>query len=180
MTRVHPLLRFVMVFCLAMVDQSACAEPVPEYEMKAAYLYNFAMFTEWPDDAVKSAPASTVRLCLLGDDNFGSSLTNLARTRNKGVRIQLSYLPDIKDVSGCHILFVDSSELKNAANITQVLANSPVLTISDSEELFRAGLMVGLFLENKRLAFDVNYSKTNDAKIMISSKLLRVARQVIK
>lgn len=180
MIRVRSLLRFAVAICLAVVYQSAWTGPVPEYEMKAAYLYNFAMFTEWPDDAVTSAPASTVRLCLLGDDNFGASLTNLARTRNKGVRIQLSYLADVKDVSGCHILFVDSSERKNAGYIAQTLANSPVLTISDNEELFRAGLMVGMFLDNKRLAFDVNYTKTNDAKIMISSKLLRVARQVIK
>lgn len=180
MKHVLALLRIIAAFCLAVGHQSAMAEPVPEYDMKAAYLYNFAMFTEWPDAAAKSESASTVRVCLLGDDNFGPSLTNLARTRNNGVHIQLSYLTDIKNVSGCHILFVDSSELKNAGYIAQTLANLPVLTISDNEELFRAGLMVGMFLDNKRLAFDVNYTKTNDAKIMISSKLLRVARQVIK
>lgn len=166
--------------CLTAMSQQAIAEPIPEYEMKAAYLYNFAIFTEWPDSVRKVTPANTVRLCILGNDNFETSLTNLTRARSNAIRIQLTYLVDIKNAGQCQILFIDGSELKNAELITKELENTPILTVSDNEELFRAGLMVGMFLENKRLAFDVNHTKTNHAKLMISSKMLRMARRVIK
>ena len=180
MKRAFSLLRFLIFSCLAMGYQSALAEPIPEYEMKAAYLYNFALFTEWPDSVIKAVPANTIRLCILGNDDFGASLGNLTRARSNSIRIQLSYLVDIKNVSQCQILFIDSSELKNIELIIKDLANTPILTVSDNEEMFRTGLMVGMFLENRRLAFDVNYIQTNNAKLTISSKMLRMARRVIK
>ena len=180
MKRTFSLLTLLVVTYLAALPKWAIADPIPEYEMKAAYLYNFAIFTEWPDSVLKNTSANTVRVCILGNDNFGDSLTNLTRARSNGVRIQLSYLADIKNVSNCQILFVDGSELKNAEFILKELENKPILTVSDSEELFRAGLMVGMFLDNKRLAFDVNYIQTNRVKLMISSKLLRMARLVTK
>lgn len=180
MTRNSSFLALILTMYLVALPRWAAADPIPEYEMKAAYLYNFAAFTEWPASVSKSTAPNPVRLCILGGDNFGGALEKLARTQNNRIRIQLSYLADISNASNCHMLFINNSDIKNAADIVKHLENSPILTVSDSEELFRAGLMIGLFLEDKRLTFDVNYARAGDAQLTISSKLLRVARRVIQ
>lgn len=152
---------------------SATASPVPEYEMKAVYLYNFATLTTWPSQTEK-----IVRLCVLGKDRFGGTLEGLTSNSSGGVRIMLSYVPNIQAARFCQILFIDASERGNVADILKQLDRLPILTVTDNQELFQSGFMVGLFLENKRLAFEVNYAKALDARLSMSSQLLRVARKV--
>lgn len=149
------------------------ADPVAEYEMKAAYLYNFVNFTTWPE----SSPA-TVKLCVLGKDSFRGSLEKLTRKNNANLRIQLNYIADAKSADHCHLLFIDSSEGSNAATIIPKLEKMPILTVTDSPEVFDTGGMIGLFMDGQRLTFDVNYAKTQASNLVISSKLLRVARKV--
>lgn len=179
MTSVLVFLRFMIVFCLVTIPNIATSAPIPEYDMKAAYLYNLAMYTEWPQNASNSPTNNTVRLCILGEDSFGASLNNLSRSRNTGMKIQLSYLTDAKQADFCQILFIDKSEIKNTASVLKLLENKSILTVTDNEELFRMGLMVGMFLDKNRLIFDINYALASAAKIMISSKLLKMARHVI-
>jgi len=151
----------------------AHADAVPEYEMKAAYLYNLATFTNWPAQS-----GSTVKLCLLGKDHFSGALERLTGYSASGVRITLSYLPNLQDARTCQILFIDGSEAANAADIVKQVEKLPVLTVTDNLDLFRAGVIVGLFLDNRRLSFDVNYQLALNASLNMSSKLLRVARNV--
>lgn len=148
--------------------------------MKAAYLYNFATFTTWPTSPNNSGSGNSVRLCVLGNDSFGGALEKLTKNPSSGVRIALFYLADINDANNCQILFIDASELINSAEIMKQLEKSPVLTVTDDPDLFRAGAMIGLFLDNKRLTFDVNYAQAKNAQLSISSKLLRVARKVLQ
>ena len=179
MTSGHIILRFIITLCLVMLPLIATPAPVPEYEMKAAYLYNIAMFTEWPASTISSPTNNTVRLCILGNDNFGTSLNSLSRSRNTGMKVQLSYLADVKQADFCQILFIDKSEIKNTESVLKLLENKSILTVTDNEELFRMGLMVGIFLDKNRLVFDINYALVRTAKIIISSKLLKMARSVI-
>ncbi|WP_187287225.1 YfiR family protein [Methylotenera mobilis] len=172
-------MRFIIAFCLATLPLTAIPAPIPEYDMKAAYLYNLAMFTEWPENAINTPTNNTVRLCILGNDSFGSSLSTLSRSRNTGMRIQLSYLTDVKRADFCQVLFIDKSELKNTESVLKLLENKSILTVTDNEEIFRMGLMVGLFLDKNKLIFDINYTLANSSKINISSKLLKMARYVI-
>jgi len=175
MTRHLLFLSLLSAAWLACSSHAAMAAAVPEYEMKAAYLYNFASLTSWPKDV---APNRTIKLCVLGNDSFGGALEKLTRTNIGNLRMSLSYLANIKDVQTCHMLFIDASEVKNAAEIMAQLEKTPVLTVTDSYELFLSGVMIGLFLDNKRLLFDINYARAQNAQLTISSKLLRVARTV--
>lgn len=180
MTSVLIILRFIIALCLVTLPLIATPAPIPEYDMKAAYLYNLAMFTEWPESSINnSATNNTVRLCILGNDSFGASLSSLSRSRNTGMKIQLSYLTDVKRADFCQILFIDKSEIKNTESVLKLLENKSILTVTDNEELFRMGLMVGIFLDKNRLVFDINYALASTAKIIISSKLLKMARSVI-
>lgn len=153
----------------------ASAAPIPEYDMKAAYLYNFAALITWPEN-----PGKKIRLCVLGKDSFKGSLEKLTASTMGGVSINLTYLPTLKASDHCQILFIDASELANAEDIFQYLGNDPVLTVTDNPEIFKLGAMIGLFVENNRLTFDVNYVQTQNAQLNVSSKLLRVARRVLR
>lgn len=167
------VLQVVLGIVLSLSGGPSRAEPVPEYQMKAAYLYNLATFTTWPAQS-----GSTVRLCVLGLDRFGGALEKLTRSAPSGVRISLTYLSGLQDVRTCQIVFIDASERDNALSILKQLEGLPILTVTDSPEMFQMGAIVGLFLENRRLSFDVNYQIAQNASLSMSSKLLRVARNV--
>jgi hypothetical protein len=179
------LLSSVLMVMLVFLSPSAYAAPVPEYQMKAAYLYNFAILTTWPasldyESNKKLEPYKSVKICVLGGDSFGGALQQLTRNSSSNTRITLSYLANINNVQDCHILFIDVSALDNPAAMLKKLEKTPVLTVTDNLDLFNAGAMVGVFLENKRLVFDVNYTQISNAQLSMSSKLLRVARKVLQ
>ncbi len=177
MTRHLSFLSLILTAWLSGLAQPAMAAPVPEYEMKAAYLYNFASLTDWPTDV---ATNKSIKLCVLGNDNFSGALESLTKNSNSSLRIKLSYLANINEAQSCQILFIDASEITRANEIITQLEKSPVLTVTDNHELFRAGVMIGLFLDNKRLMFDIDYARAKNAQLNISSKLLRIARTVNK
>lgn len=149
------------------------ASPVPEYDMKAAYLYNFAVLTTWP----KPEQAS-IKMCVLGRDNFRGQLEQLTQKTKSGLQFSLNYLADLNAVASCQLLFIDKSESIDATLLTSKLEGLSVLTVTDNPALFDAGVMLGLFLDNKRLVFDVNHEQAKKAGLTMSSKLLRVARKV--
>lgn len=167
----YPLIAifFAITACL----RTANAGPIPEYEMKAAYLYNLATFTTWPAQTNKQ-----VRLCVLGRDRFGGALEELTHNTLSGVHISLTYLPNLQAIKSCQIMFIDVSERENIPEILKQLDKLPILTVTDNAELYNAGVIVGLFLDNNKLSFDVNYQLAQNASLSISSKLLRVARNV--
>ena len=175
MKRHFSFARFVLTALLFSLVRTAMAEPIPEYEMKAAYLYNFAAFTTWPLQQDKK-----IRLCVLGKDSFGGSLEELTKNTIGDKHIVLSYLPNMQVAGNCQILFVDTSERPNATEILNQLRGAPVLTVTDNEDLFNAGAMIGLFVENRRLVFDINYAQAKHSRLAISSKLLRIARKVLQ
>ncbi|MDD2933928.1 MAG: YfiR family protein [Methylotenera sp.] len=168
-------LSWVFVVALFSLPRVAVAEPVPEYQMKAAYLYNFATLTTWPTHV-----NNAVRICVLGNDSFGGALQQITKNASGSVQITLSYLSNIDNAQHCQILFIDVSALDNPAELLKKLEKMPVLTVTDNLDFFNAGAMIGLFLDNKRLAFDVNYAQAKNAQLFISSKLLRVARKVMQ
>lgn len=166
---------FLAIILLPSFMRAAIAETIPEYDMKAAYLYNFAALITWPEHTGKK-----IRLCILGKDSFKGSLEKLAASTMGSVSINLTYLPNLKAAENCQMLFIDASESANAEDIFQYLDGSPVLTVTDNLEIFKSGAMIGLFVENKRLTFDINYEQTQNAQLNVSSKLLRVARRVLR
>lgn len=170
--RAHHLLlaaSFILLFMTTVVN----AEPISEYEMKAAYLYNFAVLTEWP-----TKNDTELNLCILGKDHFNGELEKLAKKSVNGLRVRLSYVADIQLTGQCNVLFIDGSDNRVSATDLHLLERQPILTVTDNAALFAAGAMIGLFIDSHKLAFDVNYTLAKNARLNISSKLLRVARTV--
>lgn len=149
----------------------------PEYAIKAAFLYNFALFTQWPEDTHPTEGAA-LRLCVLGQDPFGKALRDLAGSRVQGRPLSVERAASAAEARACHILFISRSEEPRLAAILDALGESSILTVGDSEGLARRGVVISLFLARDRVAFDVNTHAARAARLAISAKVLRLARTV--
>jgi hypothetical protein len=156
----------------------AQSEPPSEYEVKAAFLFHFAKFVEWPPDAFAN-PQSPIVLGILGDDPFGALLTEMivGKTVN-GRGLQVHYFRRGENFRDCHILFISSSEKKSLPLILGNLGGLSVLTVSEMEGFAASGGMIHLFLEQNKVRFEVNPETAMRSRLKISSKLLALARIV--
>ncbi len=150
---------------------------VPEDEAKAAFIYNFAKFVEWPDEAFASGDAFIVGV--VGDDPFAGVLDRVLR--GKVVRdrpLAVRRIARAADVAGCHVIFV--GEGRQLPDLLQALAARPVLTVGAREEFATQGGMIGFLVEDQRLRFEVNLDAAERANLRISSQLLKLATRVIR
>lgn len=147
----------------------------PEYALKAAFIYNFAMFTTWAE-----RPDKTIFLCVLGRDPFGSAIDPLEGKEVGQSRLSILRYRSVSEVtSTCQIVFVTDSEVDNYLGFALYMRNAPgVLTISDKEGSARQGMIIELTAEGKNIGFEFNREAARLANVDISSKLLRIARKV--
>ena len=159
------------------LDESVCTdlESVSEYAVKAAYLYNFAKFVEWPLQAFKTATSPLI-LCIVGKDPFGDALDAVANKTVRERTLVVQRLPRVEESTGCHILFLSNSESNHLAQVLRRLENAPVLTVSDIQGFAEAGGMIGLVNVEQHIRFEINISSTKRANLKISSQLLKLAK----
>jgi hypothetical protein len=149
-----------------------------EYQVKAAFLYNFANFVQWPDDALGSAGAP-LRVCVLGADPFGVALDDAFRGQIVQQRpVLIARGPTLATVGRCHILFLSQSEQARWPDLVKALRGMPTLTVADGAPLVRLGGMVSFVIEAKRVRFEINRGAAEHAGLRVSSKLLALARIV--
>jgi len=151
-----------------------------EYRVKAAFLYNFAKFIEWPPQAFPDAE-TPYGICLLGQDPFGGDL-NAAVAGNlvEGRKLVVRRVAEPKGVSGCHILFVAASEHDRLRAILGAVGEAPTLTVGEDEDFTRLGGGLRFFLSENRVRFEINLVATDRAHLKISAKLLSLARVIGK
>jgi YfiR/HmsC-like len=149
-----------------------------EYQVKAAYLFNFLKFVEYPNESFAD-PLAPIVIGVLGDDPFGSALPQVVTGKTVQGRdlVTRSYRAG-EDLRGAHILFISASEKKRLPVILSSLHGSTVLTVSDMEGFLDAGGMVQFLNENDRVRFAINVDATSRAKLKLSSKLLSLAKVV--
>lgn len=158
----------------------AHADASLEYQVKAAFLYNFAKFVGWPKETFESNSAS-LRLCVLGDDPFGGALDAVLKGRKaQGRGFDLLFGAEVTDPSICHIAFVPAARDVNVAQILQDLQGDGVLTVGESEKFFEEGGIIRLYLDEKKVRFDVNIGRADVEGVKVSSQLLKLARRVTK
>lgn len=172
---------FVLVILTVAVEGHAQDDRfrgVTEYQIKAAFLYKFAKFVEWPNDV---APDSTQPFILgvLGKDPFGRVLDRtVADETVKGRRIVVRRFKTPEDLSFCHILFISSSEKKRLSEIIARLKHSSILTVGEMNGFIQAGGMIALFTRDNKVRFAINVEAAEQANLRLSSRLLRLARIV--
>lgn len=176
------LLRFFVLLLLAVscsADQqdSRNREQPSEYQVKAAFLLNFTKFVEWP--ATESAEGhSSFAVCILGEDPFGKALDEIIEGETVNDRKVVVRRVDAEPLGSCQVLFVS----KSVTQVAHVLATvgSGVLTVGEGEGFVRDGGIIAFVIENRRVRFDINQRAAQHAGLILSSRLLSVARSVAK
>lgn len=175
-TRLFQSLTAYALAILLLLPVTAAAQDVTEPALKAAFIYSFASFTEWPADAMASG--APLVLCVLGDAAISGELERAVEGRRlAGRSINVSQAaPGGGSLTGCQIAYLSGVTASQAATVIAGLRDAPVLTISDVEGFTRLGGIAQFFFENGRLRFDVQVASARRARLQISSRLLTLAR----
>ena len=146
--------------------ESRAETAMPEYDLKAAFLSNFAQFVKWPK-------GGSGTIGILGDDPFGGKL-------DKALRGKLSIRRSrrAEDLKDCQIVFVAKSERGNVGAIISSLGDANVLTVGDSDGFARQGGVIGFTMDGDKVRFEINSAAARRAGLVISSKLLQLASRV--
>lgn len=172
------LLGTIFFFTTPLTTHAQRAPSASEYQVKAAFLYNFAKFVEWPAESFTDS-AAPLQICVLAKDDFGQELEVVTRGKSvDGHPIQINYVAALNWVKNCHILFVASSERRRPREIFSSLQNSSVLTVGDEPGFAASGGVINFVVENARVRFEVNLEAADQAHLRISSKLLVLAKLV--
>jgi len=181
---------------VASVEQTSLSTGQPqEYQLKAAFLFNFIRFVDWPNE--KSTDTNEpIFIGVIGNDSFGDAFEPAKSKPVKGRRIVVERFKsfaeleksgdkkrqqeEIETIRRCHLLFICSSEKDKAKDIIESLKNSPVLTVGEAPGLLESGGIIRLLTEDKKVGFEINLYAAEQVKLRISSQLLRLAKRVIK
>ena len=173
MRGLHALLLFCLLlsFSFRTFGQS---QPT-EYQIKAAFLFNFAKFIEWPPAAFPGTN-SPIIVGVLGKNVFGKDLeTTIGNKTVNNRHFQFKEFDSITEVTNCNILFVSSSEKDNLAGIVDGLHNASILTVSETDEFIKAGGMINFIIQDNKVRFQISDDAAKKAGLKISSKLLTLA-----
>ena len=174
--RFLPCVVCIVALSSAAVTAQRGAVASPEYDIKAAYLYNFVTYTEWPANAFVSADAP-LRVCIVGEDPFGSVLERTVHGEViAGRRLVVERFPRPERLPQCHLVFVPRAT--PPVPILDAVATAPVLTIGESGAFADAGGIIVFVPESGRIRFEVNRTQAGRRGLRLNARLLQVARRV--
>jgi len=181
-----PLSRVCASFCALLLlfglaeSLGAAQDPAAnETVWKANFLAKSAAFIEWPVDSPLHN-ANAFRWCVYGTFSFGTTLAELTRDLTfEGKRSEVKWIKKESELSGCQIIFVSRSEVKNYVKVLDAARAGRALTVGETADFLDAGGMVALFTDGKAPAFEVNLDAADAAKLKLSSRMLALARRVV-
>ena len=152
---------------------ASIADDLPEYRLKAAFLYNFAVFTEWPGDL-----GNTLNLCIVGRDPFGKDIDEL-----QGKAVGERSLAVLRKASGeplknCQVVFIAESAIAGLPKMLDELRDRPVLTVADCTAAVGQNVALNMSVVQNKVTFEANLQAARAARLNLSSKLLRLATKV--
>jgi hypothetical protein len=173
----HRVLALVLAAATALLPSPGAGAPprapLPEYPVKAAFLYHVLEFVEWPS----APPAGRIVIGVLGRDPFGAALDTVIGARAADERVVVvRRFATLEELEPCTILFISRSEMARLPAILARLRGTPVLTVGEGDRFAQRGGMIGFFLEDNRVRLEVNRAAAESAGLRISARLLAVAR----
>ena len=175
MRRSASFLPWLLSLLLLSLAPRAWSDGLPEYRLKAAFLYNFALFTEWPSEV-----GNTLNLCVYGEDPFGPEIDGLEGKAVGERRIVVHRPTSIESLKGCQVVFVASSAASSLPHVIASLHGAAVLTVADSPGAADQGAALNMSVVMGRTTFEANLEAARSAKLVLSSKLLRLATKVLQ
>ena len=167
----------LLVFAVARPAGPAPALPT-DYEVKAAFLYNFAKFVRWPDDAL-GGPHFVV--AIVGDDPFGAVIDRVFVGKTVlGRPVEIRRTRVVREATGAQMAFIGASEHARLAEVLAALTGGSILTVGDMDRFADGGGMVGFRLKDSTVRFEVNLRELREARLQMSSQIIRLAQRVIE
>ena len=148
-----------------------------EYEVKAAFIYNFLKFVELPDKTFAKNLAS-LNICVFGNDPFGSALTIYEREQVNNKTVLIKQTESLQSLRNCQVVFISRSEKERLPQILKAIRGLHILTIGDADTFERQGVIINFSIAQNKVRFEIDVNAARRAGIRISSKLLSLARAV--
>lgn len=146
-----------------------------QYRLKAAFLYNFVKFVQWPTNAYAGPAAPTV-IGVLGENAIGEDLETILHDKVINQHpLQFKKLDSPADATNCHVLFISASERRRFPEILAALGERSILTVSESDRFLQDGGMINFIIVDRRVRFQINDQPARKAGLIISSDLLNLA-----
>ena len=150
-----------------------------EYRVKAAFLYKFGSYIEWPSGSFARAD-SPVTIGVMGADTLADELTQIVVGRNvNGRPVRVRKLRPGDPIAGLHVLFVGRADSGRLAEILAAAKGRALLTVTESEEALELGSMINFVVVDDKVRFDVAPPPADSGNLRISARLLGVARKVV-
>lgn len=163
----------VVVACLVLTTTSPAMQQLPDASLRAAFLFNFARYTEWPAAALP--PSAPLTICT-DDAAVGAALEEAVTGKSINNRLLATRrLAGSDDVKGCHIAYLRRLSAAEAKRLSPGFASTHVFTVVDSADVMRAGAVAHFFIEDRRLRFAVHLPHATSAGLQLSSRLLSLA-----
>ena len=173
-----PTINFAIAFVaasLTALSAARAADASREYLVKAAFIYNFMQFVQWPSAAFP-APDAPFAVAVVGDDPFDGALDRVLAQKAIGAHaVVVRHFASAGDIDSCQLLFVPAGQDAQLDAIFQKIAGKPVLTIGEDDAFIQRGC-IEFFLEEKKIRFQINLDAINAASLKISAKLAKLAR----
>lgn len=168
---------FFALLLLAWAPLTLAQQQAPESELKAAILFNMLSFVDWPTQSGKATDRLTV--CYLTTGPVPSALVQIGGKLPRAKLLQV--VPaDAENLSSCHALYVSPLDAASLPHIVPRAQRDAVLLVGDNPGYLQQGVMLNLEVNNGRIVFDVDLRAVRQARLLISSKVLRLARQVLE
>ena len=158
---------------LSLGGASGLARATDETRVKVAFLYNFARYTQWPDEQ-----RATLRVCAIGDDTLGKTLDELIGRPVRHMQITVRHAVPLQDIVLCDLVFIPSGYALSMERVREVVNGFPILTVAESPHTLPKGSVLALIPAENRFVFDVDLSLARQLGLQISAKLLQLARKV--
>ena len=163
-------------FLLVSAAARGQAPAADEAGVKAAFLYNFTKFVEWPDSAFAAASSPFV-VCAFASGDFRKKLESILQGEQVQGR-EISIAPvQVTNVRGCHLLYFAATEAERQSRILPALRQAPVLSVGEGRRFLEQGGLIAFLLEDERVRFAISKRGADAAGLNVKSQLLRVARQ---
>ncbi len=168
---------WLAVVALASSRIFAQAPVADEYQVKAAFLFNFAKFVEWPTDAFKG-PEDPIAICVLGQNPFGTALEDVVRNKTVASRgFVVREVSNAQQASKCQIVFVSASERKRFHSLLEEFKGRSILTVGEGDDFTANGGIINFKLKDAQVRIEIDASAAVRAGLRISSKLLSLAER---
>ena len=169
----------LFLIALVFISLSANADEVSRvYMIKAAFIYNFTKFVMWPQQGSYS-DAESFNVCILGDDRLTAAASTIQGKSVQGKVLQIKYITNAGENGECEIIFLAISNTERLQQALETIKGTRVLSVGDSNDFVDNGGIIGLFVENNKVRFDINQLAADDSGLKINSRLLELANRVI-